>query len=149
MSRSGRGGVNWGAVGLGWIVAVAAGILITPLLRLLYGLLAAPFERGEPTASAVAVALISGFLAYVAGGYVAGRLAGRSGGLNGAMTAVFGLIVGLILGVTLAIGGVVFAEGVAVPPVSFGLAGVALAAGLVLFVLNLLGGYLGGRMGER
>lgn len=149
MSRSGREGVNWGAAGLGWIVAVAAGILLTPLLRFLWGLVAAPFERGEFTASAVVVSLISGFLAYVAGGYVAGRLAGRSGGLNGAMTAVVGLIVGVVLGVILAVIGVVFAEGVAIPPVSFGLAGVALVAGLVLFVLNLLGGFLGGRLGER
>lgn len=148
MSRPGGGGVNWRAVGLGWIVAVAAGVLMTPLLRFLWGLVAAPFERGEFTASAVVVALISGFAAYVAGGYVAGRLAGRSGALNGAMTAVFGLIVGVVLGAILAVVGVVFAEGVAVPPVSFGLAGVALAAGLVLFVLNLLGGYLGGRMAE-
>jgi hypothetical protein len=32
--------------------------------------------------------------------------------------------------------------------VNFGMAGVALIAGLVLFLINLLGGYIGGKLGE-
>jgi hypothetical protein len=134
---------------LGWLVAVAVGAVISPILRLMYGLVVEPpVERGEFTATVVAISLVSGFLAYLVGGYVAGKLAGASGGLNGAMTAVFGLLVGLVLAVVLAAFGVLFSEGVAVPPAGFGLAGAALLSGLVLFLVNLLGGYVGGKLGE-
>jgi uncharacterized membrane protein len=70
------------------------------------------------------------------------------GGLNGAMTAVFGLILGLVVSAILAVLGVTFAEGVAMPPANFGLAGGVLLAGLVLFLVNLFGGYVGGKLGE-
>ena len=141
--------IRWGAAALGWIVASAAGVLLSPALRFFYGLAAEPpAERGEFTATIVALSLVSGFLAYLLGGYVAGKLAGRAGGLNGAMAAVFGLVVGLVLAAILALFGVLFSEGVAVPPAGFGLAGAALLAGLLLFGVNLLGGYVGGRLGE-
>ena len=54
---------------------------------------------------------------------------------------------GIVLAIILAIFGVVFTGGVALPPVNFGLAVAALLAGLVLFLVNLLGGYLGGKLG--
>lgn len=74
MSRSAGGGVRWGAVALGWVVAVLAGIVISPLLRLLYGLFAGPtVGRGEFAAAGVIISLLSGFLAYLLGGYIAGR----------------------------------------------------------------------------
>ena len=64
------------------------------------------------------------------------------------MTAVFGLILGLVVGVVLAALGVTFAQGVAIPPANFGLAGGVLLVGLVLFLVNLFGGYIGGKLGE-
>ena len=134
---------------MGWLVAVVAGSLISLLLGGLYGLVdEPPAEGGEITAGLVVVSLVSGFLAYLAGGFVAGWSAGYSGGLNGAMTAVFGLILGLAVGVILAVLGVTFAQGVAMPPANFGLAGGVLLAGLVLFLVNLFGGYIGGKLGE-
>ncbi len=140
---------RWGAVGLGWVVAVLAGIVISPILRLLYGLFAEPpVERGEFTAAMVVVSLVSGFLAYLIGGYAAARLAGHAGGKHGALTAVFGLIVGIVLAAVLSLFGVLFVEGVAVPPVGFGLAGAALIAGLLLFLVNLFGGFVGGKLGD-
>ncbi len=140
---------RWGAVGLGWVVAVLAGIVISPILRLLYGLFAEPpVERGEFTAAVVVVSLVSGFLAYLIGGYAAARLAGHAGGKHGALTAVFGLIVGIVLAAVLSLFGVLFVEGVAVPPVGFGLAGAALIAGLLLFLVNLFGGFVGGKLGD-
>ncbi len=142
-------GVRWGSVALGWVAAVLAGVVISPLLRILYGLVVEPpVQRGEFTASVVVISLVSGFLAYLVGGYVAAKSAGRSGGLNGAMTAVFGVILGVVLALILAVFGIVFVEGVAIPPVNFGLAGGALLAGLVLFLVNLFGGYVGGKLGE-
>ena len=142
-------GVHWDAVALGWIVASAAGVLLSPVFRFLYGLVAGPpAERGEFTATIVAVSLLSGFVAYLLGGYVAGRVAGASGGVNGAMTAVIGLAVGLVLAAVLTLFGVLFSEGVTVPPAGFGLAGTALLAGLLLFLANLMGGFVGGKLGE-
>lgn len=142
-------GIRWGSVALGWLVATVVGALISLIFGGLYGLVDEPATRGgEITAGFVVTSLVSGFLAYLAGGFVAGRSAGHSGGLNGAMTAVFGLILGVIVGAILAILGVTFAEGVAMPPANFGLAGGVLLAGLVLFLVNLFGGYVGGKLGE-
>ena len=142
-------GIRWGAAALGWIVASVAGVPLSSAFRFLYGLaVGPPAERGEFTATIVAVSLVSGFVAYLLGGYAAGRVAGTSGGINGAMAAVLGLAVGLVLTTVLAAFGVLFSEGVTVPPAGFGFAGAALSAGLLLFLANLMGGYVGGKLGE-
>ncbi len=141
--------IHWGAAALGWVVASAAGVVLSTMFRFLYGLAAQPpAERGEFTATVVAISLLSGFIAYLLGGYVAGRIAGTSGGLAGAMTAVLGLAVGLVLTSVLVAFGVLLSEGVTVPPAGFGFADAALLAGLLLFVANLMGGYVGGKLGE-
>jgi hypothetical protein len=141
--------IRWRSIALGWLVAAVAGSLISLLVSGLYGLVdEPPVGGGEITAGFVVISLVSGFLAYLAGGFVAGRSAGYSGGLNGAMTAVFGLILGLVVAALLAVLGITFAEGVAMPPANFGVAGGVLVAGLVLFLVNLFGGYVGGKLGE-
>lgn len=143
------GGTRWGAVFLGWVVAVFAGLVVSPLLRLLYSSFSEPaVGRGELTATLVVISLVAGFLSYLIGGYVAARAAGRSGGKHGALTAVLGVIVGLALAVVLGLFGIVFAEGAALPPVGFGFAGAALLAGILLFLTNLFGGFVGGKLGE-
>lgn len=140
---------RWSAVTLGWGVAVLAGVAVSPVLRILYSLIAEPrIERGELTVALVVVSLVSGFLSYLLGGYVAARAAGRAGGKHGALTAFFGLTVGVVLTLVLAVFGLVFAEGIAVPPASFGLGRTALLAGLILFLTNLFGGFVGGKLGE-
>lgn len=134
---------------MGWVAALTGGIVISLVLRILYELATSfPVERGEFTLSIVNISLVSGFQAYLIGGYVTGRLARHSGGLNGAMAAVFGLMPGLILALVLGALGMVFPEGVAAPPACFGLNGVALLASSILFLFNLFGGYLGGKLGE-
>lgn len=141
-------GIRWNAVMLGWAFAVLLGVILTPLLRLLYRLAAPLNEGAEVTAGSVVVALVAGFLAYVAGGYLAARLAGRSGGRHGLLTAIFGLIVGFALALLLAVFGLIFASGAALPPVSFGVTSAGLLAGLILFAVNLMGGYVGGKLGD-
>ena len=149
-STAGAGaGTQWGAVALGWAVAVVGGIVTSTSLRSLYGLLAGPeVERGSFTAAVVVVSLVAGFLSYLAGGYVAARSARRSGRRHGALAAFAGLSAGIVLALVLTPFGVVFAEGVALPPACFGLEGDALLAGLALFLTNLFGGFVGGTMGE-
>ena len=143
------GWTSWSAVALGWGVASLAGIVISPALRLAYGLFAEPpVGQGGLTGTLVVVSLVAGFLAYVIGGYVAARTAGHAGGKHGMFTALFGLVVGLVLAAIFSGFGILFAEGVAMPPVSFGFAGAALVAGLLLFLTNLFGGYVGGKLGE-
>ena len=134
--------------------------VINPTLRFLYSFFAEPpTERGGLTATVVVISVVSGFLSYLVGGYMAAKMARYSGGTHGALTAVFGLIIGLILAMILALFRLVFTEdftvppasfGVAdiVPPASFGLAGTALVAGLILFLVNLFGGFVGGKLGE-
>jgi hypothetical protein len=142
-------GIRWRSVALGWFVAAVIGSLLSLLFSVLYDLVDdASAEGGEVTAGFVVISLVSGFLAYLVGGFVAGRSAGYSGGLNGAMTAVFGLVLGLVVAVILAIVGMTFAEGVAMPPANFGLSDGVLFASLVLFLVNLFGGYVGGKLGE-
>ena len=152
-ARGDRGGTRWGAVALGWVVAVLAGIVIGTVARQVYGLLARPpVEGGELTATVVVISVVSGFLSYLVGGYAAASMAGHSGGRHGALTAVFGLILGVILAVVLVFFGTVLAEGlvaVAVPPSSFGPIGAAWTAGtLILFLVNLFAGFVGGKLGE-
>ncbi len=154
------GETRWGAVASGWAITVLAATVINPILRTLYGLFAEPpAERGELTAAVVVISVVSGFLSYLLGGYVAARMARYSGGKHGALTAVFGLMVGIILAIILTLFGLVFAKGTAappaglgfadvVPPASFGFAGTALVAGLILFLVDLFGGFIGGKLGE-
>ncbi len=73
-------GIRWGSVALGWLVAAVVGSLLSLLFSGLYGLVDdPPAEGGEITAGFVVISLVSGFLAYLAGGFVAGRSAGHSG----------------------------------------------------------------------
>jgi len=143
---------RWDAVALGWLAAVLVGALLVPALDLLYGsLVGTPVGRGGPTAAAVVVSVVAGFLACLAGGFLAGRLAGFAGGRHGALIAFLGLVAGAALGLALTVFGIsVFAWGVATPPAVFGLAGgpPALGAGFALFLADLFGGYVGGKLGE-
>lgn len=80
--ESRRKEARWGSIALGWLVAVLAGVMISPILRALFDLRAEPTgERGEFTAAVIAF-LISGFLVYLVGGYVAARLAGYPWGVQ-------------------------------------------------------------------
>lgn len=147
-----RGGIRWGAVVLGWAVAVVVGILTNIVFRQIYGSLAEPpLDAGELTATLVVISGASGFLSYLAGGYAAAKRAGHSGGRHGALTAVFGLIVGVVLALVLALYGAVVGEGLAevvVPPASVGPIGAVWAFGAILFLINLFGGLVGGKLGE-
>ena len=141
--------IRWAAVVLGWAAAVLAGVVLSPLLRSLYVLLAGPgAERGSFTAAVVVVSLVAGFLSYLLGGFVAARVGLRSGQKHGALTAFVGLAVGVVLALILTPFRVIFPEGVALPPACFGLEADTLVAGLILFFVNLFGSFVGGTLGE-
>ena len=139
------GSIRWGGVAIGWLVALLAGLLLSPSVRGLYDVLSgSPVPTEKFTAGLVIVSLLSGFLAYLLGGYVAGRFARRAGGANGAMTAVLGAAMGAALGSL----GVASSGGIWVATLSRGSAGLVLAVVVVLFLADLFGGYVGGKLGE-
>ncbi|MCV5831223.1 hypothetical protein OFN28_31650, partial [Escherichia coli] len=75
---------------------------------------------------------VSGFFAYLLGGYVAGRRAGTSGGVNGAMTALVGLCVGGVLVSVLPPAGSVLARDGLLPPAALGFAAGSLPVAVML-----------------
>ena len=162
------GGVDWLGSFIGCIFALVCG---TVLLLLLSGIVLAPLSftldlQGQEIGAAAIVGLVivglSLFLAYFAGGYVAGRLVRFDGGRNGAATVVWGILLSVIFGVFSFLlagflpGGISgalesFRESSVLPAanslVGLGLLGVGIAVGALL--LMLLGGFLGGSLGTR
>src|ERR687890_1125246 len=137
--------IRWEGVALGCLVAIPAGLLLSPLLREAYdALTGASLLPGKLTSGLVIVSLVSGFLAYLFGGYVAGRFARRAGGLHGAITATLGAVAGAVLGAF----GIVVSGGILVALIGFGFDGVTASTALALFLAYLFGGYIGGKLGE-
>jgi hypothetical protein len=162
------GGVDWLASFIGCVFAVVCGAV---LLLILSGIVLAPLSftldlQGQQIDTAIIVGLVivglSLFLAYFAGGYVAGRLVRFDGGRNGAATVVWGILLGVIFGVFGFFLAGFLPGGVSEPLQEFvnngvrpavgglaelGLLGLGIAVGALL--LMLLGGFLGGSLGTR
>lgn len=137
--------IRWDGVAMGWFVAIPAGLLLSPTVRGAYDVLTgASVAPGKFTAGLVIVSLVSGFLACLLGGYVAGRFARQSGGLHGAMAAVLGAATGAVLGAF----GVAVSGGLLVALIGLGFGEVTASAALALFLAYLFGGYVGGKLGE-
>jgi uncharacterized protein YqgC (DUF456 family) len=137
--------IRWKGVALGWLVALPAGLLLGPLLRTAYDAMTGSVVTPEKFTSGLAiVSLVSGFLAYLFGGYVAGRFARRAGGLHGAITAMVGAVAGTVLGAF----GVVVSRGMLVALIGLGFDEVTASTALALFLAYLFGGYVGGKLGE-
>ena len=137
--------IRWESIALGWLVALPAGLLLGPPLRGAYGALTgSSVTPGKLTPGLVIVSVVTGFLAYLFGGYVAGRFARRAGGLHGAMTAVLGAAAGAILGAF----GVAVSGGLIFAMIGLGFGGVTASAAFALFLAYLFGGYVGGKLGE-
>lgn len=139
------GSIRWDSVALGWLVALPTGLLLGPLLRVAYDTLTGAAVTPEKfTSGLVIVSIVSGFLAYLFGGYTAGRFARRAGGLHGAMTAIVGAAIGAVLGAF----GVAVSGGVLVALIGLGFGEVTAPTALALFLAYLFGGYVGGKLGE-
>lgn len=144
-----RATIRWNAILVGWLVAAVSGVVISFLIGVLYDLvLGAPAWDVGTGATEVVVSLVSGFLAYLLGGFTAGRISGHLGNISGVLAAVLGVIVGVGLGLALDSSGTVFAWGVAIPPANFGLGRVDRLPTLFLLLVNVFGGYVGGELGE-
>jgi hypothetical protein len=146
-------GIELGPVALGWVVAILVGIVLALVLGGIFGVAAGgtgPAVTGQSGAGLVIGSLIFGFLAYLAGGYVAGNRANTAKPLNGAMTAVLNLVIALVLAIIatlliLIIGGSDFPPG---PVGALSATGGGFLGVLIGFLVNLAGGYVGGKLAE-
>ena len=162
--RARFGGIKWGAAFFGWLSANGLAVVLIALLSaagVAIGLTNGVDTADEAAAKANSLGLAGGiailvvlFLAYLAGGYVAGRMARFDGLRQGLAVWVIGLVVVLLL----ALAGVVLGAQYNVLgqlnlpriPVDEGAATTAGIITLVaLLVVTLVGAILGGKLGTR
>lgn len=158
------GGVDYLASFIGSVFALVCAIILLMILSS-YILLPLGFTlnlEGREIDTAIIIGLVIVglilFVAYFCGGYVAGRLARFDGGRNGAVTVAWGILLSLILGLLLGglLSGPLFEplqqlmQASILPAVgslmNAGLIGAGIVVGALL--LELLGGFLGGRVGN-
>ena len=163
------GGVDWLASFIGAVFALlCAGLLLLLFSGLVLGPLGFTLDlRGREIDAAIIIGLVvvgaTLLISYFVGGYITGRLVRFDGGRNGAATVgwsvlliiIFGFFGAVLLGSFLpdSVFGVVqgFLQNTVIPTAGglfeLGLVGAGIAVGAVL--LMLLGGALGGRLGNR
>ncbi len=158
------GGIKWGAAFFGWLSANGLAVLLIALVSAAgvgLGLAQGVDSVGEATDQAAGIglggaiaALVVLFLAYLAGGYVAGRMARFDGVRQGLAVWLIGLLVVALLAVL----GYVFGsqynvlQQLNLPriPVDEGTATTAGIATLAaILVATLVGALLGGKLGTR
>ncbi|GAB3316729.1 hypothetical protein GCM10027451_33920 [Geodermatophilus aquaeductus] len=162
--RARFGGIKWGAAFFGWLSANGLAVLLVALVSAAgvgLGLAQGVDTVGEATDQAAGIGLggaiavlVVLFLAYLAGGYVAGRMARFDGVRQG--LAVW--LVGLLVVVLLALAGTVLGAQYNVlrqldlPRIPVD-EGTATTAGIItlaaILVATLVGALLGGKLGTR
>jgi hypothetical protein len=162
--RSSFGGIKWGAAFFGWLSANGLAVLLVALLSaagVALGLTQGVASADEAAAQAETIGLAGAvallvvlFLAYLAGGYVAGRMARFSGVRQGLAVWLIGLLVVVVLSVAGYLLGREYnvLEALNLPRIPID-EGTATTAGMVtlvaMAVVTLLGAVLGGRLGTR
>ena len=158
------GGIKWGAAFFGWLSANGLAVLLIALLSatgVALGL-ARGVNSADEAAEQVETLGIGGgiailvvlFLAYLAGGYVAGRMARFDGALQGVAVWLVGLLVVLVLAAAGAILGAQYnvLQQLNLPRIPID-EGTATTAGIITLVaillVTLIGAVLGGKIGER
>jgi hypothetical protein len=158
------GGIKWGAAFFGWLSANGLAVLLIALLSatgVALGL-ARGVNSADEAAEQVETLGIGGgiailvvlFLAYLAGGYVAGRMARFDGARQGVAVWLVGLLVVLVLAAAGAILGAQYnvLQQLNLPRIPID-EGTATTAGIVTLVaillVTLLGALIGGKVGER
>ena len=163
--RARYGGIHWGVAFFGWLSANGMAVILIALLSaggLAFGLsnnVSTPNQVADSATSGIGLGagialLVALFLAYLAGGYVAGRMARFDGVKQGVAVWVIGLVVVLLA----ALAGLVFGSQYNVlarlnlPRIPID-EGTATTAGMIalaaVLVATLLAAVLGGLLGVR
>ena len=162
--RARFGGVKWGAALFGWLSANGLAVVLIALLSaagVAIGLARGVTSADEAVDQANDIGIGGGiavlvvlFLAYLAGGYVAGRMSRFDGARQGLAVWIIGLLVVLVL----AIAGVALGaqynvlQQLNLPRIPVD-EGTATTAGIITLVaillVTMLGAVLGGKLGER
>jgi MFS family permease len=158
------GGIKWGAAFFGWLSANGLAVILVALLSaagVALGLAQNVDTADEAVDQANEIGIGGGiailvvlFLAYLAGGYVAGRMARFDGARQGLAVWIVGLLVVLVLAAAGAILGSKYNvfQDLNLPriPVDEGTATTAGILTLVaILVVTLAGAVLGGKLGDR
>jgi MFS family permease len=158
------GGIKWGAAFFGWLSANGLAVILVALLSaagLALGLARGVNTPDEAVNQANQIGIGGGvailvvlFLAYLAGGYVAGRMARFDGARQGLAVWLVGLIVVLVLAAAGALLGAKYnvLQQLNLPRIPVD-EGTATTAGIITLVaillVTLLGAVLGGKLGDR
>jgi hypothetical protein len=164
VQRARFGGIKWGAAFFGWLSANGLAVILVALLSaagvglgLANGVTstneAARQARTVGLAGAIALLVVL-FLAYLAGGYVAGRMSRFDGARQGLAVWLIGLLVVVLLAVAGWVLGAKYnvLQGLNLPRIPVN-EGTATTAGVItllaIVVATLLGAVLGGKLGTR
>src|SRR4051812_28879699 len=161
------GGIKWGAAFFGWLSANGLAIILLAILSaagVAFGLTQvsnAGQAADQATQQADTIGIAGGitlmvvlFLAYLAGGYVAGRMARFDGVKQGVAVWVIGLLVIVAVAVLGAVLGAQYNVLSQLNLPSIPISGGALTtggiiAGIAALLVTLLGAILGGKLGTR
>jgi hypothetical protein len=161
------GGIKWGAAFFGWLSANGLAVILLALLSaagVAFGLTqvsSVDQAADQATAQADTIGLTGGiallvvlFLAYLAGGYVAGRMARFDGVKQGLAVWIIGLLVAVLLGIAGAVLGseynVLSQLNLPNLPISGDTLTTAGVIALVaVLVVTLVGAVLGGKLGTQ
>jgi hypothetical protein len=161
------GGIKWGAAFFGWLSANGLAVLLLAVLSaagVAFGLSqtsSADAAAQQATSEASTIGLVGGivllavlFLAYLAGGYVAGRMARFDGIRQGLAVWIIGLLVVALLALAGAVLGSQYnvlsqLNLPAVPLSGDTLTTAGIVAGIGALLVTLAGALLGGKLGER
>jgi hypothetical protein len=162
--RARFGGIKWGAGFFGWLTANGLAVILLALLSAAG--VALGLAQGVDTATEAAdqvetlglgggIAILAVlFLAYLAGGYVAGRMARFDGAKQGLAVWLIGLVVVLVLAAAGTILGSQYnvLQQLNLPRIPID-EGTATTAGILtlvaILVVTLVGAVLGGKLGDR
>jgi hypothetical protein len=157
------GGIKWGAAFFGWLSAQGLAVILLALLSaagVAFGLTqVSSADQAADQADTIGITggialLVVLFLAYLAGGYVAGRMARFDGVRQGIAVWVIGLLVVIALAVLGAVLGAQYNVLSQLNLPSIPLSGDTLTtagiiAGIATLLVTLLGAILGGTLGTR
>ncbi|MFN3706888.1 hypothetical protein [Microcella sp.] len=161
-------GVAVGSAFLGWLTATGAALLLTALVASIGAAIglgnantaeeAVEGALAEATTIGVVGAIILAlvlFIAYVAGGYVAGRMARVSGIMQGFVVWLWAVVFAIVVGVLAAVGGTQL-DGFArvdgfplLPLTGTDLTATTIITAVVIAVVSLAGAILGSAAGTR